>query len=991
MTRTQVGTHVLFLVAFLLVVPSVGAQQVTGRVLDQQTGQPLAAVQVFIPETGLGALTQQNGRYLLLNVPAGTYTLTAQRIGYREQTAEITVAAGATVVRDFAMSEEALNLDEIVVTGTAGGGRQREVGASVSRIGAEQLRMAPVGDLQRALQGQVGGLVMQQGSPQPGSAPIFSLRGVNSISQGSEPLIYVDGVRIYGKASESATLVGRGAGDSYNPLSNLRPQDIERVEVVRGPAATTLYGTEASGGVIQIFTRRGLTGDAQWSAGITAGAARIGHVGANDATNPDGFGFNNCRDRVTSAGVPFSDLTCGDDGDFLKLGPLQRYNLAVQGGSENFTYALSGNFRDESAPIDGSKAGVDRPGGIRDGGVRANFTFQMSPTLSAQWSSSLNLGSVRWVPATLSVSRSWVTNMMRGPAGIIKQDGQPASALGLLLELRDKKQQVTTGLILDHRLSDRFSHRLSIGLDLNQNLSSRFEPFGYWNLPTGGYRENTWTHSTTSIDYGASFRTAFRGGGAVSSTTSAGVQMYQDVDRNVTKEVAEFSAPTEVPTFTFGSRRTIDRDDKLRVINAGFYVQQMFGYKEYLFVTAGLRMDGNSAFGRDFGLQPYPKLSLSYILSDMDFWPTDWFESFKLRAAMGEAGKAPGAFDAVRSWTPVAGDQGKPGFIPSTVGNPDLGPERTREYEIGFDASLYDGRITAEVTAFHQRTTDALVPITPIPTLGFGTPQLTNIGVLQNQGGEISLDFGLIRRPNFGLDLGVMLSRAETKVIDTGGLDILVGSRQRARIWAREGYPFPALFGHKVMNANEFADPIIEGDQFFGPIFPVNMMIVRSSVRLGTSLTVSAMGEYQGGHWVWYNGGFRLMERDLFPGCFETQRVLRAAEQGNTEPLSRVTALLRAKCNVDRATQDQRLFMESSDFFKLRNVTVSYQLPEFLLRSIAQSATLTFSANGNLWVKTDYWGMDPENRNRRGALTQAVDWDGLPPYQTYVVSLRVRF
>src|SRR5688572_3172911 len=229
----------------LLVVPSLAAQQVTGRVTDQRSGQPLAAVQVFIAGSGIGALTQQNGRYLLLNIPAGTHTLSAQRIGYGTVTQQITVAAGQTVVQDFTMSEEALALDEFVVTGTAGRARQREVGSAVSRLDASQLttvKSAP--SLSQALQGQVPGLMMTQSGPQGGSAPNIALRGRKSVSQGDEPLVYVDGVRIY---SRRAGTGGSGSGGmDFNPISHIKPEDIERIEVVRGPAATTLYGTEAS-------------------------------------------------------------------------------------------------------------------------------------------------------------------------------------------------------------------------------------------------------------------------------------------------------------------------------------------------------------------------------------------------------------------------------------------------------------------------------------------------------------------------------------------------------------------------------------------------------------------------------------------------------------------------------------------------------------------------------------------------------------------------
>jgi TonB-dependent starch-binding outer membrane protein SusC len=265
--------------------------------------------------------------------------------------------------------------------------------------------------------------------------------------------------------------------------------------------------------------------------------------------------------------------------------------------------------------------------------------------------------------------------------GSVTKDGKPAAGLLFLDPRFDKRKQNTNGLLIEHKLGENLTQRFVLGYDVNQNTESFYERVGAYNTPTGNYQETEWSHWTASLDYGATFRTSFRGGG-ISSVTSAGFQAAQDVDKRVSVESAFFPGPVEVPTLTSGATRRISSDSRLKVINAGFFFQQLFGYKEVLFLTAGLRVDGNSAFGESFGLQPYPKVSLSWILSDLDFWP-EWSESFKLRAAMGDAGKAPGAFDAVRSWGAIVADQGKPGFTPGAVGNPNLGPERTREYEIG--------------------------------------------------------------------------------------------------------------------------------------------------------------------------------------------------------------------------------------------------------------------------------------------------------------------
>ena len=155
------------------------------------------------------------------------------------------------------------------------------------------------------------------------------------------------------------------------------------------------------------------------------------------------------------------------------------------------------------------------------------------------------------------------------------------------------------------------------------------------------------------------------------------------------------------------------------MINAGLFAQQMLGWRDMLFVTAGVRVDGNSAFGKSFGLQTYPKVSVSYVISDETFWPPKLIETFKLRGAIGESGKAPGAFDATRTWNPIAAEGGLSGFTPGQLGNPNLGPERTRETEVGFDAGLFNGRLGLVFTYFKQRTSDAIINVAYPPSQGF--------------------------------------------------------------------------------------------------------------------------------------------------------------------------------------------------------------------------------------------------------------------------------
>ena len=377
----------LLLAAALFTGSQLGAQQITGRIVDRGSGQPMAAVQVSIAGTGIGALSQQTGRYLLLNVPVGTHTVTAQRIGFKTTTAQVTVGAGATVVQDFSLAEEALGLDEIVVTGTAGGTQRRALGNAVASVQASDVMgKATVSGVQDVLTGRVPGAQFRGVSGNVGTGASIQIRGVKSFTLSSNPLIFIDGVRM-----NNATDLGPSLGDrrQASTLDNINPQDIQSIEIIKGPAAATLYGTEASAGVVQIITKRGAQATPQFQMSVRGGvnylkdpAGRLGGFYActdlrlsNGSCLPPGFqapaGFVTppaCPNGIPKTGCatytlvtysPYDEanrlLEEGMWGPWPKdrlynYGPTQSYNLQVTGGNQTVKYFVSGGYdKDQGA------------------------------------------------------------------------------------------------------------------------------------------------------------------------------------------------------------------------------------------------------------------------------------------------------------------------------------------------------------------------------------------------------------------------------------------------------------------------------------------------------------------------------------------------------------------------------------------------------------------------------------------------------------------
>ena len=278
--------------ALILAVPAVGRAQgnatISGSVSERGSNTPLERAQVsIVGKAGSAVATDAKGAFTLRGVDAGSVTVRAQYIGYEAREQVVQVSAGGTVRLNFALSRTAVTLSGVVVTAT-GEERRRSIGTAMATVDTAQITRSAATNTQQLLAGSVPGVTVLANGGQPGAGATVRLRGVNSVSMGNSPLIYVDGVRVYG----GNTPTNVGGRQFSSPLNDIAAEDIDHIEIVKGPAATTLYGTEASGGVLQIFTKQGVEGAPRWNLSVTSGYNNMGHVGpASDTT---GLYINSC-------------------------------------------------------------------------------------------------------------------------------------------------------------------------------------------------------------------------------------------------------------------------------------------------------------------------------------------------------------------------------------------------------------------------------------------------------------------------------------------------------------------------------------------------------------------------------------------------------------------------------------------------------------------------------------------------------------------------
>jgi len=950
---------------------------INGRVVDAENGQPISAAQITISGTQLGRSTGDDGRFSLPNLTAGSKTLIVRRIGYQQQSRTVTLGANATVTVDFSLVKSSVSLAGVVVTAT-GEERKKEVGNAVTTVSSADFERGGVGNTQQILQGRSTGVTVLANGGSPGAGGTIRLRGVNSITQGNRPLIYVDGIRIFNGNSPT----GVSSRQSVSPLNDIPASDIERIEVVKGPAATTLYGTEASGGVIQIFTKRGRDGAASWTLDASGGINSMGDFGPS--TDPTRMFVRECRgpNMVDANGVAFEDATCPKSGSWLKNGYIGRYSLGVRGASGGINYAISGNLENEE--------GVLRVGTNKTGGMRANLGFAPTKTVTLALNSSWQRRNTAMISDGNSAD-AFLLNVSRGPGSNFRGGG--CSTPTIVCVVNDTMFSKSNTIGGDHFIVggtatwtpfENLTNRLAIGIDYNNTDQRTINPFGYPRTPTGQYFQTLWNRQLITVDYATSWKQTYSKN--FTGTTSFGGQLF-DSRLNSTELQGDNFAGPGTPTLLSASLRQITDVNQQRVINAGLFAQQMIGWRDKLFITAGARIDGNSAFGQSFGLQTYPKVSGSWVLSEESFWPTNLVETFKLRGAVGEAGKAPGAFDATRTWNPVAAEGGQPAFTPGQLGNPNLGPERTRETEYGFDAGFLNGRLGIVFTAFSARTNDAIINVAYPPSQGFTANQPENVGVIKNNGFEAQLTGNLDLTSWAKLEARLQFTKVQGEAVDLGGRVITLDALSRS--YVAEGLPLPAYMGRRVKNANAFEAPIVEENQFLGQTFADKIINPSVTLTLFRNLTIEAIGEFQrGGHLLNANG-FQNAGLGIWQPCFAAQKALRAAAAGDASALASVTAFDRMRCSITASERDYSYWVESADFFKLRNLSLSYEVPKrYLPRT--RSMTVTF-AGRNLFRSTNYTGTDPEVADQRTSTFSRRDYYNFPPYRTFLFSVRTNF
>ena len=801
----------VLMTTMLLVVPSLGAQQdatVTGRVLDVQSGQPISAAQVFISSLDLGGLTLQNGRYLLQNVPAGTHTLSVSRIGYGTQQVEIVVAGGQTVEQNFSVSEEALQLDAIIVTGTPGGTQRRALGNVVTTVDVSDIvQDVAITNFQELFAARSAGLQFTRLSANVGTSSPIKIRGVGSFNLNSSPLIYVDGIRVNNDASAGPNL---GLGDGVSVLDDFNVQDIESIEIIKGPAAASLYGTEASAGVIQIITKRGAQGAPQFNMTI--------RQGTNFMKNPQG----KVGDQYGCAtSILPTHPSCRAEADLFKYnmydesnryiregyfpwgsrelfqnGWAQSYNLDVSGGTEAIRYYLSTNYETEDGVVYYNNDETFR--------LRGNVSVVFGGDFSLNLSTGYVDGFTRFAnPASL---QGGVWTDMLGATGYYldrvtpfnyvdplttRGNGNPRlggyynhlpSDVSDIVATRDYSR-FTGSATLAHNYGDWLDQRLIVGIDQAWDINTNLYPVENGPVPenvsdfatswapvyaetrTGQLIYDRPNEKNFTFDYNAT--ASYDYDDAFSFATSFGAQYFIEEREGFSNEGSGFASPL---SRTINQLSNYNTASYSLVTNKalGFYIQEQVSWNDRIFLTGSVRFDDNSTFGADVPMRKYPNVSGAWVISEESFWNVDWVNALRLRGAWGKAGRQPSATAGINTFAVIPGPQGSAAIRAASPGNPAIEPEVSTEFELGFEFAMLDDRISAEFTSYNRSDRNALLSEAIPSSFGFPGSTQKNLGRIDNWGWEARVRMRVYENDAFAFDLDLGADHTMNEIKELG-------------------------------------------------------------------------------------------------------------------------------------------------------------------------------------------------------------------------------
>ncbi|WP_338869143.1 TonB-dependent receptor [Spirosoma sp. SC4-14] len=1000
---------------------------VTGRVTDEG-GQPLPGVTVLVKNSSNGTTTNGEGIYRL-SVPTGNATLVISYVGYLSQ--EVAVNSRSTIDVQLAPGDKTLS--EVVVVGY-GTQQKKDLTGAIATVGARDIQKVPVSGFDQALKGQVAGLQITNTSGAPGGNTSVLIRGISSITGGNEPLYVIDGFPV------------NNAGFG-NPLNTINPGDIESIDVLKDASATAIYGSRGSNGVIIITTKQGKSGKAKIEVNAYMGFQQVTKkiemmnaqeyaswvTEARNASYLDNVVGANINDpnskRASSYQIPaiFQDpskLTTTDWQDAIfRTAPIQNYQISASGGTDNFRYALSGSYFNQQGII------------ISSGLQRYTFRANLEGKLSDKVSIGVNLtpsytdqndvnaeghyGALGILSAAQSMPPFVPVYNADGSYSsyIVVTEGQPSIANPVQIaneyKIHPSQFRILGNAFATYSILKDLKLRVTFGTDINQFKRRNWTPntINPSNPSTAEARngeDNSWLNENT-LNYKRQFNDH-------SIDAIIGYTAQRSYS-NLTIATAGNFPDNLIPNINGGTVTSGSESTQIYTLQS-FLARVNYGYKDKYLITATLRRDGSSRFGANNRWGTFPSASVGWRVSEEGFMKGQSVVSdLKLRASYGLTGNnAIGNYRAIGQLSGanyVIGDVLTPGLGRSSFTNPELGWESTTQVDVGLDFSLLNSRLSFTADYYRKVNSNMLFTIQTPAVTGL-TSAVVNLGKVENKGVELSLSSrNLVGAFKWNTNMNITFNRNKVLQMSTDAERILSASGGRpAYAVTQAGYPIGSFFGRRFLGIfrteeeakaytvqpNAHAGDVkwkdIDGNgvindndkEVIGSPYPKYYFGFNNTFTYkGFSLDIMTSGQV--GQQV-YNNSFYLNNSGVQNNAqyVYDNRWVSPDQPGN----GLFGRAIRGGKNDN--TQYSSVYLFDASFWRIRNVTLAYALPNTLVNRLGLGGVRVYATATNLYTFTSYFGYDPETNISGDSFTSfGLDFGAYPQARTVTFGVNLSF
>ncbi|MFK7949587.1 MAG: SusC/RagA family TonB-linked outer membrane protein [Saprospiraceae bacterium] len=960
---------------------------IKGLIQDEKTKEPLIGVTVIVVDTDKGVVTDYDGKFMIkANLDD---QLSVSYIGYKTQIIEIKNQSELTIL----LSSEVSELDEIVVVGY-GTRARRDITSSVASVSTEDIEKKPFARLENALQGKAAGVQVTQYSGKPGNAISVRVRGATSLSAGNEPLYVLDGVPILN-------------------TEGINPADIASIEIMKDASASAIYGARAANGVVLITTKRGEAGQSRISVSSNIGISQVTRtlplLNGEQYVDLINESYINAGQSPVLDAANFTENTDWQD-EIFRNAITNDLQLSFSGGSENTNYFISANRNAQEGIVLGSD--------FQRLNFRSNFDTKLRDGVKVGTSITVSKIDFNNVPDNSRVNQGGVIlGALSSPPiiGIYNEDGtfttNPLQAW--------ENPVANIEAPIDVASTTRLVGNVYTEIDVIENLKFK-SSFGTETY----YNKNDYFLDPFSTQFGRSLE-----GIATTSTNRELVWLWENtLNYNLKRGNHDFDFLGGITAQESGYEGTFARAEgfpnaAITTLNAGsrkieansfasqWAIFSYLGRASYKFsdkylADLSFRADGSSRFGAGNRFAYFPSLSLGWRLSEEDFLKNnETIDDLKLRASAGTTGNQNiGDFTSIGLYSTgsnyVFNDVILPGTRPATISNEDLRWETTAQINAGFDVALFDFRVNLTGDFYYKRTQDLLINVDLPRSTGFGSG-IQNLGEVENMGWELTVRSYNIRKDKFTWSTQFNISANRNKVLDIGGEDQVIfagGIPERGfSVIVQEGLPLGTFYGYKSLGVNpDNGDIVFEDINDDGIINEDDRTIIGDAnpdFIIGLSNTFTY-------------GGFTLdilLQSSIGNDVFNATRIetegMFSVKNGSAATLDRwqnagdVTRVPRAVFgdpNENSRISDR--FIENGSFLRIRNITLSYNLPQSIVEKVKIQGLSLFASGQNLWILSDYSGYDPEvNRDGGSAISQGIDFGTYPQARIMTGGIKLDF